>query len=104
MSASVGSSVMYEGLVMSQVEDDVVSCHTVQEEVCSDVVSGYTSATKCSSFPRESCALEKVKVAKLSPETGCDKRPVELCAPRGCALVNVSRQKNDFSHPIYLID
>ena len=89
---------MYEGLVMSQVEDDVVSCHTVQEEVCSDVVSGYTSATKCSSFPRESCALEKVKVTKLSPETGCDKRPVELCAPRGCALVNVSRQNNVLDH------
>ena len=45
---------------------------------------------RCSSFPRESCALDKVRVTKLSPETGCDKRPVELCAPRGCALVNVS--------------
>ena len=66
----------------------------MQEEVCSDVVSGYTSATKCSSFPRETCAVEKVTVTKLSPETGCDKRPVELCAPRGCGLVNVSQLSN----------
>ena len=77
-------------MFLSQVEDDVVSCQTVQEEVCSDVVSGYSTATKCSSFPRESCTVEKVTVTKLSPETGCDKRPVELCAPRGCGLVNVS--------------
>ena len=27
---------------------------------------------------------------KVSPETGCDKEPVELCAPRGCGFVNVS--------------
>ena len=62
----------------------------MQEEVCSDVVTGYSSATRCSSFPRESCAVEKRRVAKVTPETGCDKRPVELCAPRGCGLVNVS--------------
>ena len=72
-----------------EVEDDVVSCETVQEDVCNEVVEGYTTANKCSQFPRQKCSLDRKKVRKVTPETGCSKQPVELCAPRGCGFVNV---------------
>ena len=72
-----------------EVEDEVAVCETVEEKKCEDVVSGYTSSLQCSTFPREKCRLEKRKTKKVSPETGCDKEPVELCAPRGCGFVNV---------------
>ena len=72
-----------------EVEDDVVSCETVQEDVCNEVVEGYNTVTKCSQFPRQKCSLDRQKVRKVTPETGCSKQPVELCAPRGCGFVNV---------------
>ena len=72
-----------------EVEDDVVSCETVHDEVCDDVVEGYTSSVQCSQVPRLKCSVEKKMVKKMTPETGCDKHPVELCAPRGCGFVNV---------------
>ena len=83
-----------------EVEDEVAVCETVEEKKCEDVVSGYTSSLQCSSFPREKCRLEKRKTKKVSPETGCDKEPVELCAPRGCGFVNV--RYFSFSDPIVL--
>ena len=73
-----------------EVEDDVVSCETVQEDVCQDVVEGYLTSSRCKQFPKEKCSLEKKKVKKVTPETGCNKEPVEVCAPRGCGFVNVS--------------
>ena len=77
-----------------EVEDEVAVCQTVEEKKCEDVVSGYTSSLQCSTFPREKCRLEKRKTKKVSPETGCDKEPVELCAPRGCGFVNVRNSSN----------
>ena len=73
----------------NQVEDDVVTCETVTEAVCEDEVSGYTARPRCSSVPRQQCGLAKQRVQKVTPETSCDKQPVEVCAPRGCGLVNV---------------
>ena len=73
-----------------EVEDDVVSCETVQEDVCQDVVEGYLTSSRCKQFPKEKCSLEKKKVKKVTPDTGCNKEPVEVCAPRGCGFVNVS--------------
>ena len=72
-----------------QVEDDVVTCETVTEAVCEDEVSGYTARPRCSSVPRQQCSLAKQRVQKVTPETSCDKQPVEVCAPRGCGFVNV---------------
>ena len=79
-----------------EVEDEVAVCQTVEEKKCEDVVSGYTSSLQCSSFPREKCRLEKRKTKKVSPETGCDKEPVEHCAPQGCGFVNVRNDSNLF--------
>ena len=47
-----------------QVEDDVVSCTTVNEEKCEDETSGYTTSTKCSKWPKEVCTVEKKTVKK----------------------------------------
>ena len=80
-----------------EVEDEVAICETVEEKKCQEVVEGYTSSQQCSVFPREKCRLEKRKTKKVSPETGCDKQPVELCAPRGCGFVNV-RHSSDLFH------
>ena len=80
-----------------EVEDEVAICETVEEKKCQEVVEGYTSSQQCSVFPREKCRLEKRKTKKVSPETGCDKQPVELCAPRGCGFVNV-RHSSDLVH------
>merc|ERR1712200_345516 len=49
------------------VEDDVVTCETIQDEKCEDETSGYTTQTKCSKWPREVCSVEKKKVKKYTP-------------------------------------
>ena len=72
-----------------EVEDEVAVCETQEEEDCHDVVSGYTTSQQCTKYPVEKCRLEKRKTKKVTPETGCNKEPVELCAPRGCGFVNV---------------
>jgi len=68
------------------VEDDVVSCSTVQDEKCDDETSGYTTFTKCSKWPREVCSVDKKSVKKYTPITGCTKEPREVCAPAGCGF------------------
>merc|ERR1719508_5262 len=68
------------------VEDDVVSCTTVNDEKCEDETSGYTTNTKCSKWPKEVCTVEKKAVKKYTPITGCTKEPREICAPSGCGF------------------
>jgi len=68
------------------VTDDVVSCTTVTEEKCEDDTSGYTTFTKCSTWPKEVCTVEQKAVKKYTPITGCTKEPRELCAPAGCGF------------------
>merc|ERR1712168_586561 len=53
------------------VEDDVVSCETIQEEKCEDVTQGYTTEKKCTKWPKQVCKSEKKQVKKYSPETEC---------------------------------
>jgi len=69
-----------------EVEDDVVSCETIQEEKCEDVTNGYTTEKKCSKWPKQVCTSEKKVVKKYTPETECKKVPRELCGPSGCDL------------------
>ena len=71
------------------VEDDVVSCRTENEEKCEDETSGYTTSTKCSKWPKEVCSVSKKQVKKYTPVTGCNKEPRELCAPSGCGFKQV---------------
>jgi len=66
------------------VEDDIPSCITKTETACTDLTSGYVSTTECQEWPRRVCEVEKKPVRKYSPVTGCDKVPVEVCAPVGC--------------------
>ena len=73
-------------LVLHEVEDDVVSCETVQEEKCEDVTQGYTTEKKCTTWPKQVCTSDKQIVKKYSPETECQKVPRELCGPSGCEL------------------
>jgi len=70
-----------------EVEDDVVTCETVEDEICEPETSGYTTSVKCSKWPREVCSVTKKTVKKYTPVTGCTKEPRELCAPAGCKLV-----------------
>merc|ERR1712212_1282061 len=67
--------------------DDVVTCETVVDEKCEDVVSGYTTKKTCSKWPREVCTVTPTPVTKHTPVTGCDKIPTTICAPAGCKLV-----------------
>ena len=69
-----------------EVEDDVVTCETVQDEKCEDITQGYSTEQKCTKWPREVCTSEKQVVLKYSPETDCKKVPRELCGPSGCIL------------------
>ena len=75
--------------VFVQVQDDVVECTTEVEEKCEDETSGYTTNTKCSTWPREVCSVSKKNVKKYKPITGCTKEPRELCAPAGCGFSQV---------------
>ena len=70
-----------------EVEDDVVTCETVEDEICEPETSGYTTSVKCSKWPREVCSVTKTTVKKYTPVTACTKEPRELCAPAGCKLV-----------------
>merc|ERR1719348_1351474 len=45
-----------------EVEDDVVTCETVEDET-----SGYTTKVTCTKWPREVCSVEKKTVTKLTP-------------------------------------
>jgi len=69
-----------------EVDDDVVTCETVQDEKCEDVTQGYTTEQKCTKWPREVCTQETKTVLKYSPETDCRKVPRDLCGPSGCVL------------------
>merc|ERR1712106_36197 len=77
------------------VEDDVVECETVIEEKCEDETSGYTTNTKCSTWPKEVCTVSKKPVKKYTPITGCTKEPRELCAPAGCGFKQGSEECYD---------
>ena len=72
-----------------EVEDDVTNCQTVLEQKCKEVTVGYTTKDECDEWPVEKCTVEKKLVKKVTPETGCHKEPVELCAPKGCGFTNV---------------
>jgi len=79
-----------------QVEDDVPSCVTVQQEMCREEVVGYTSSQVCEDWPHEECSITKVAVTKYTPMTGCEKVPTELCAPQGCGF----KQGPEECHPV----
>ena len=68
------------------VEDDVATCSTVQDETCTNESQGYTTIAKCLNWPREVCSVEKKSVKKFTPITGCNKEPREVCAPAGCTF------------------
>ena len=61
-------------------------CQTILEEKCKESLIGYTTEQKCDQWPREVCSVEKRKVNKSSPRTGCDKIPKLMCAPIGCGM------------------
>jgi len=74
--------------IVHEVEDDVTNCQTVLEQKCKEVTVGYTTKDECDEWPVEKCTVEKKMVKKVTPETGCHKEPVELCAPKGCGFTN----------------
>jgi len=82
------------------VQDDVVTCETIQDEKCADETSGYTTLTKCSKWPREVCSVTKKNVKKYTPITGCTKEPRELCAPAGCGFKEGAEQCFDKTQTI----
>jgi len=70
-----------------EVVEDVVVCKNEMINKCSDEISGYTSKTKCSQWPRKVCTISKKNVKKFIHTTSCTKEPVELCALSGCQIV-----------------
>ena len=74
----------------SKVEDDVVSCKTVDEVKCEEETVGYQTKNNCKSWPKQECSLSKKTVTKYTTMTGCHKEPTELCAPAGCGYKEVS--------------
>ena len=72
-----------------KVEDQVPHCETIYEERCENEALGYTTEVKCDTWPKEVCNISKEQVTKYTPETSCEKVPHKLCAPIGCAIVEV---------------
>eukprot|EP00092_Neocalanus_flemingeri_P044970 GFUD01050082.1.p1 GENE.GFUD01050082.1~~GFUD01050082.1.p1 ORF type:complete len:987 (-),score=208.69 GFUD01050082.1:253-3213(-) len=70
-----------------QVEDDVPECKTVEDTKCEEIPSGYSSSQQCTKWPREECFLTKQNRKKYSPQTRCEKKPVNFCGPAGCGFV-----------------
>lgn len=67
-----------------EVEDDVASCQSETETSCSETTTGYATSKECKGWPRQVCKVVKTPVTKYTPITGCNKEPVEICAPAGC--------------------
>jgi len=67
-----------------EVEDDVVSCKTVDDVKCEEETVGYQTKENCKKWPKQECSLSKQTVTKYTTMTGCHKEPTELCAPKGC--------------------
>jgi len=78
-----------------EVEDDVVSCETVEEEKCEDVTEGYTTTKKCQKWPKQQCTVTKETTTKYTTMTGCHKEPTELCAPAGCGFTEGPEECHD---------
>jgi len=78
-----------------EVEDDVVTCQTVEDEKCEDVTEGYTTSKRCQKWPRQQCSLTKQTVTKFTTMTGCNKEPRELCAPAGCGFKEGAEECHD---------
>ena len=71
-------------MICVKVEDDVVSCKTVDEVKCEEETVGYQTKENCKKWPKQECSLSKQTVTKCTTMTGCHKEPTELCAPKGC--------------------
>ena len=95
----------------------MAECVTVQDRMCKEETSGYTTKEKCEDWPRQECTVVKKKVSqtlsfnlaerwiiswrmlcltlimfqvtKFTTMTGCNKEPTELCAPAGCGFREV---------------
>merc|ERR1712004_492031 len=78
-----------------EVEDDVAECVTVQDRMCKEETSGYTTKEKCEDWPRQECTVVKKKVTKFTTMTGCNKEPTELCAPAGCGFREGAEECHD---------
>ena len=52
-----------------------------KEEKCQDVTQGYATKRECSKWPKTVCTVKKSNVKKYSPETGCIKKPRQVCGP-----------------------
>merc|ERR1719382_1331221 len=78
-----------------EVEDDVAECVTVQDRMCKEETSGYTTQEKCEDWPRQECTVVKKKVTKYTTMTGCNKEPTELCAPVGCGFTEREEECHD---------
>ena len=59
-------------------EDDVPECRTVTEPHCDE------AGEHCVTLGREECRLERRRVVKTTPLTGCDKVARLLCSNPGC--------------------
>merc|ERR1719500_829869 len=70
-----------------EVEDDVAECVTVQDRMCKEETTGYTTQEKCEDWPGEECTLEPVRtckhitrlVPKLVEVQECVDVPKEIC-------------------------
>merc|ERR1719328_675170 len=65
-----------------EVEDDVAECVTVQDRMCKEETSGYTTKEKCEDWPRQECTVVKKKVTthiQEKPEEECTLEPVKTC-------------------------
>ena len=72
-----------------EVDDDVPDCKTEVMKKCKEVTQGYQTKEECDEWPVQRCSLTKQKVRKYTHETSCKPEPREVCAPAGCAMINV---------------
>merc|ERR1712066_673342 len=68
------------------VDEDSVTCETIQEEKCEDVTQGYTTEQKCTKWPVQKCQASSAKTKKYSPQTSCKKVPREVCGAGSIAV------------------
>ena len=62
-----------------EVEEDKVTCQTVQDTKCNENIVGYSKQVDCVEWPREECTVARVTVKKTIPDTRCEKIPTRIC-------------------------
>jgi len=76
----------------SEVVDNVANCQDLEEKVCQQKSSGYSTFEDCTMVPRRICDIQNLKNLKTVPSEKCKRVAQKLCFPRTSNCI-IKREK-----------